>query len=148
MSVSNVPWVYEKRPKHQLIEPYNVGKWMLFCHNSLLDELWLKAVELYNDEQLHGVISMKCSTNYDNLRASNKHEGIVIFYCNKSYEATNILQYGHNILEKMQFTTGKVIYYKTDAQTSSGTRATGQNHNHAYEIKNPLYRHPLDVCIL
>jgi len=148
MSVTDLPWVYEIMNKHKFDNPYNVGKWMLFCDKLHLDELWIKISQLYQDGMLPGVISMKCSTNYKNPRASNQSDGVIIIYCNNSHEEDDIMRCGHNIIEKLQYKSQNLIYYKTDDMTHTGTRATGQQLNHLYKIVNPLFVDDFSKCLL
>ena len=47
---------------------------------------------------------------------------------------------GRKILEGLNYTEQKIIYYKTDTQTREGTVATGSKKNHTYKLDNPLYK--------
>jgi hypothetical protein len=129
LSIDNYPWLYEDKDD---IESVNTGKWMLFYKKEKLYEKWRKAIKLYRHNQLEGVISMKCSTNYKDPRASDHSVGVIIFYCNNSEKKDEIIKYGTNI--KTLFKYEREIAYKTDLQTLKGTRATGCKNNWTYRI--------------
>ena len=128
------PWLYETNMNiNNINESISVtGKWMLFYDNSNMDIKWSQIKELYRNNELDGVTSMKCSTMYDNPRSSNKNTGVIILYCNDSYNENKIKSIGRNIMEILSY--NKSMYYKTDIQTHGGTIATGQNKNHLYKI--------------
>jgi hypothetical protein len=139
LEVDDSPWLYERKNEinNQLNDP---GKWMLFYTKELLNEKWKLARELYNDNKLTGVVSMKCSTNFKNPRASSENNGIIILYCENSKNEEVILNIGKNILEKFYYENSQMIYYKTDLQTYEGTIATGSKQNHTYKLVNPYYK--------
>ena len=126
------PWLVKNN--YETAYDDDVGKWMLFYDKSIMDENWIIAKELYDENKLVGVISMKCSTNYINDRASSNDNGIIIFYCNDSINEETIKSIGRNILTQMQYIEQKKIFYKTDLQTSSGTNATGNKINSCYSL--------------
>jgi len=137
MDISESPWLYEKKP-NTIIE--NSGKWMLFYPKNVMNEKWKLAVDLYrNSNKLSGVVSMKCSTKCDNSRATNKKDGIIIFYCNNSEDEQNIKKIGEKILDDMDYKNNTMIFYKTDLQTQEGTRATGSQINYSYRLVNHRY---------
>jgi len=110
------------------------GKWMLYYKVSELPAAWLKATELYDANQLPGVVAMKCSTARDNERASSPHTKVIIFYCGGSEES--IMCTGRVLVSAMEYQppSGHFVYYKTDLQTLEGTGATGAKKNHKYKI--------------
>lgn len=129
VSIDNYPWLYEDKDD---IESVNTGKWMLFYKKEKLSKKWKKAIKLYRDNKLEGVISMKCSTNYNDTRASDHSVGVIILYCNNSEKEDEIMKYGKNI--KTLFKYKKNMAYKTDLQTLKGTRATGAKKNWTYRL--------------
>lgn len=73
------------------------GKWMLFYAKHLMNEAWLIVKKLYRENKLEGVTSMKCSTSYENPRASTS-DGVIILYCKNSSNEEQIMKIGKNIL--------------------------------------------------
>lgn len=138
LEVSDTPWLYEN--KYHSVSVEETGKWMLFYDNSLMNESWKMAKKLYRDNKLDGVTCMKCSTAYENHRASTLYEGVIILYCNKSSNEEKIMNIGKKIIEMFGYKEKQIIYYKTDLQTEEGTNATGKRKNHTYKLFNPLYK--------
>ena len=138
LEVSDSPWLYEN--KNDGVKSVDTGKWMLFYDKSLMNEAWNIAKKLYRENKLDGVNSMKCSTAYENPRASTLEEGIIILYCNNSSNEETIMNIGKKIIEMFDYKEQKIIYYKTDLQTREGTIATGSKKNHTYKLFNHLYK--------
>ena len=138
LEVSDSPWLYEN--KNDGVKSVDTGKWMLFYDKSLMNEAWNIAKKLYRENKLDGVKSMKCSTTYENPRASTLEEGIIILYCNNSSNEETIMNIGKKIIEMFDYKEQKIIYYKTDLQTREGTIATGSKKNHTYKLFNHLYK--------
>ena len=113
---------------------------MLFYDKSLMNEAWVLAKKLYRENKLDGVKSMKCSTAYENPRASQLDEGIIILYCSNSSNEETIMNIGKKILEMFDYKEKQIVYYKTDLQTREGTIATGSKKNHTYKLFNTLYK--------
>lgn len=132
------PWLCENN--YDTAYGNDVGKWMLFYEKPIMDVNWILAKEKYNENKLVGVISMKCSTNYVNPRASSGSSGVIILYCNSSTNEENIKNIGRNILTQLNYIHQKTIYYKTDLQTKNGTCATGNKINSSYSLGNNLYK--------
>ena len=138
LEVSDSPWLYEN--KNDGVKSVDTGKWMLFYDKSLMNEAWIIAKKLYRENKLDGVKSMKCSTAYENPRASILEEGIIILYCNNSSNEETIINIGKKIIEMFDYKEQQIIYYKTDLQTREGTIATGSKKNHTYKLFNHLYK--------
>ncbi len=136
MEVYNTPWLYEIQPNVRLVD---VGKWMLFYDNSMMNHAWIKARKLFREDKLYGIASIKCSTSYNNPRSSSSYSGVIIFYCCNSSDQDVIMDIGLKLLNSMNYKEQKVIYYKTDEQTLKGTSATGATKNYTYRIYNHLY---------
>ena len=77
---------------------------------------------------------MKCSTQFENSRSSNKNDGVIILYCNNSTNEDEIIKIGKRIVTYIQDYPNRTIYYKTDVQTHNGTRATGSTTNYTYKL--------------
>jgi hypothetical protein len=127
--------------KHNIISNFrnNSGKWMLFYNKQSMNENWILAKKLYRENKLDGVVSMKCSTLYKNIRAS-PDDHVIILYCNNSNDEEIIMNIGKKILVLFNYIESQTIYYKTDEQTMEGTIATGCIKNHTYKLLNPLYK--------
>jgi hypothetical protein len=138
LDVSDYPWLYEYMNSDAGVD---IGKWMLFYDKTLINDAWMRSGQLFRDSKLLSVRSMKCSTNYENPRASNLNEGVIIFYCSNSTDEESILKTGTTILNMLDYDTKPFIFYKTDLQTHEGTAATGKKKNHTYKLVNPLYRY-------
>jgi len=114
----------------------DVGKFMLFYNKNEINKKWKLAQQLYRENKLNNVTSMKCSTSFRNSRASNLNEGVIILYCNNSSDEEKINIIGKNILKIFNYEDRPYIYYKTDKQTKEGTRSTGNQKNYTYMIQN------------
>jgi hypothetical protein len=113
----------------------DTGKWMLFYPKSKMNEAWVLARQLYLNGKLDDdIVSMKCSTNYENPRASSFDEGVIILYCYNSTDEDKIMRIGKKIIEAFAYKERQIIYYKTDMQTREGTRATGCHRNYMYKL--------------
>jgi len=135
--VSDQFWLFE-RPQGAM-GPVD-GKWMLFYPNKDMDAAWIKAKKLFRGGLLTGISAMKVSTARDNSRASDSGSRVLICYCGPVNDEPNVLRYGENLLAQMKYrpvNSNPFIYYKSDDQTSAGTRATGQRKNHLYKILIP-----------
>ena len=121
LDIDEFPWLYESKND---IEREDVGKWMLFYDKSKINDAWVEATNLYRNDELDGVTSMKCSTSYNNPRA-NDDNSVIILYCNNSQDKETIMNTGKIILELFEYREKDTIYYKTDEQTREGTVATG-----------------------
>ena len=139
LDVEDNPWLYEDR-NIKKTKFKSIGKWMLFYDKKVINEKWFLAKKLYIENKLNGIVSMKCSTNYKNPRSSS-NDSIIIFYCYYSCSKENILEYGKNIITMMKYTDQQTIYFKTDEQTYEGTRSTGCENNHLFELNNHLYKY-------
>lgn len=138
LEVSDSPWLYENN--NEGVKSVDTGKWMLFYDKSLINEAWVLAKKLYRENKLDGVKSMKCSTAYENPRASQLDEGIIILYCSNSSNEETIMNIGKKILDMVDYKEKQIVYYKTDLQTREGTNATGSKKNHTYKLFNTLYK--------
>jgi hypothetical protein len=154
LEVVDSPWLYENKynqyyisnlpievilDESWLFDKDDIGKWMLFYPKPLLNNAWELTKTLYRKNELNGVLSMKCSTSYENPRASTTQNGIIILYCSNSSDEKTIMKIGENILQKLNYKEQQKIYYKTDVQTYEGTIATGCKKNSTYSLFNHLY---------
>jgi hypothetical protein len=142
MDVTDASWVYHTRLTDETV---NVGKWMLFWPNTLLNAKWQAICRAWDEGQLLGVFGMKCSTARPNPRSSNPHEGVIIMYCNNSEDEEHIMDIGKRISLHLHDYPREYIYYKTDEQTHVGTAATGAINNSTYRLdlersSGPLFR--------
>ena len=126
-------WLYEENTLNQTNSD---GKWMLYYEKKHFNEKWKLATCLFREKKLRNVMSMKCSTNRINERASSTDKGVIILYCNNSDDRSHIIDIGKNISKLFNYQ--EIIYYKTDKQTTEGTKATGCTKNHKYYLK-PQY---------
>tara|TARA_Y100001958_G_C21213971_1_gene539458 strand:- start:1172 stop:1657 length:486 start_codon:yes stop_codon:yes gene_type:complete len=138
LEVNESPWLVEK--KNDNCDPIDIGKWMLFYDKLLMNDAWSCTKKLFRENKLTDIISMKCSTAFENPRASTLDEGVIILYCSDSSNKEKIMNVGKNILKLLNYKKRKYIYYKTDNQSRNGTRATGTEKNYEYKIYNHLYK--------
>lgn len=139
MEINDKPWVYVAPDGNDWWDEieaseYDMGKWMLFYKNDILNDKWCKVVSLFQQNKLKGIISMKCSTAYKNHRATSEDEGVIILY---ALNSPDVIETGQNILTYLgtDDIESSHIYYKTDFQTFEGTRATGSKRNHTHKIR-------------
>ena len=138
VEVTDSPWLYEEKPDIAQRHPAADGKWMQFYHKSQLNAMWNLAKTKYRADMLEGIHSMKVSTAYPNPRASSSTDGVIIFYCGPSADAERMVHYGNKLLEELPYRSSSGwMSYKSDEQTSEGTRATGQKKNYLYRLKCP-----------
>lgn len=135
--VKEFPWLIcsddEMEAKYCTDEPS--GKWMMFFPKAEVDVKWTEACDLFRQGKLTGIYQMKVSTSYKNKRASNKKEGVLIFFCGPANNKTTVVEYGKNLLNFIAYKPKwRKMSYKSNEQTALGTRATGQAVNHLYEI--------------
>ena len=115
------------------------GKFMLFYDRNEMDKAWVKATKMFRLNKFEGVNSIKCSTSKETPRASNNTSGVIIFYIDESKSEDYILNCGRIILEVMEYTKQKIIYFKTSDLTHNGTRALGQTKNYKYKLYNKYW---------
>ncbi|XP_018013049.1 uncharacterized protein LOC108670111 [Hyalella azteca] len=119
------------------------GKWMLFFNHDYMDDMWAKAVELYSAGELPGIISIKTSTAAPCERSGTTEYGAIRFTCGPHTDRERILQYGQQLVKKMQYFNVDFgfVAYKTDGQSRIGTKATGATKNYLYRMPVPTYDH-------
>lgn len=127
-------WIIEKDENIFNAKPLkNVGKWMMFYDEKIINEKWNLAKEYYKKGKLKGVLSLKVSTAKKSDRASNKKTRVIIFYCNKSHIEKRILKIGKKLSKKMNYDCK--MFYKSDQQTAFGTRDLGIKNNFKYSYE-------------
>lgn len=141
--VDEVRWIYcHDEVIYARMDTYGLdksGKWMMFFKKGdELDGKWKLACDLYRQGHLTGISCMKVSTNLlDPLRTTDVDNGLICFYCGPADDETVLMKYGKTLLEHISYKPkfGAYMYYKSDAQTRSGTYATGQKINSLYKIR-------------
>lgn len=139
-TVIDRPWVH-----HRSYSSKGDGKWMLFYPSNEIDSKWQHLCKAFDNNELEGITSMKCSTSMKTGRSSNDSEGVIILYCANSSDEDSILQKGRAILPFIQdYSTDTHIRYKTNVQSRTGTQATGCVTNSTYKLRvnmnAPLFR--------
>lgn len=135
--VNDYPWLLEENSEITELygEENEVGKWMIFYPKEELDSMWCEIKTIYNNKLLEGVTKIKVSTNHNTIY---EDEGVILFYCNNSYNEDFIMEIGGNILDKLNYSPyddTRYIYYKLDYQSKVGNRNTGQTKNYIYRLK-------------
>ena len=146
METLDAYWIYKSNTKHNSANT-NVGKWMLFYPKDEINDKWDVAKQLYRDGVSTGVVSMKCSTARPNPRASNPDSSIIIFYSDDSSNEELTMNIGRDICKSMAYSEQPFMYYKTDEQTSIGTRATGSRRNYKYRLHTVEQQDNCDVFV-
>ena len=114
--VTHSYWVYALEQHIAQRFPDQDGKWMMFFPLAEMDARWAEACQLYRSGRLHGINSMKASTAQQNPMPERLHrydEGILIFYCGPCEDEENVMEYGRNILDNMNYSRDD-FYYKSD----------------------------------
>lgn len=109
-------WVYCLDQELSSTYPNQEGKWMMFFPLAEMDQRWGEACSLYRAGKLGGINSMKASTAKQNPMPQRLHafdEGIIIFYCGPSEDEANVMEYGRNILNHMNYPRAE-FHYKSD----------------------------------
>lgn len=138
LDINDVSWIYETK-KLDSSQIDDVGKWLLFFDKKNINANWIIIRDLYRNNRLKNILSIKCSTGYENTRAYKHDNGVIILYCDNSLDKQKILDIGSDILHLTKYAEEKKIYYKTDSQTLQGTIATGNKQNSTYTLLNPYY---------
>lgn len=132
------PWVFYPRMFFEDLEQHfprtDNGKWMLFYPRDRLDEKWTAVIEAYNNGLLGSVWGMKCSTLSPVF--VDGRNGVVILYCENSFDRDKILETGRQIAFIMDYPSSK-LYYKLDSQTRG--EAPGKS---LYSLKAPSLKLP------
>jgi len=120
-------WLYSKlRPSKDCKD---VGKWLLFYHNSEIDFIWKYLNDLLDQNLLKGVICMKVSTAMK--RRSTHH--VICLYTRNCKDAEYTIKIGQNIIKQLKnhlpHTRQEYIYYKSDDMTLKGQKG------HIYKVK-------------
>lgn len=105
----NKPWIDEYNTLYKNYK--SGGKWILFYKMENIDKMWETVKYLYNNGKLIGVYSIRVSTNfrYDN------NSGVIMCYCGPPDDRENVLTYGKNIVNLLNYNSNSgYIYYKTD----------------------------------
>ena len=112
MDVDTSQWIYHWRPEQisrwgaSFTPDDHGGVWSLFYEKDRLSEDWTKAARLYDDDQLQGIIYMKCSTAFEKDGGQKYPCGVILFSCGPSFNEELILSYGRNILRMMGYRRG------------------------------------------
>ncbi|CAF1067875.1 unnamed protein product [Rotaria magnacalcarata] len=138
MEITSSPWLYECSPDITQKYPIADGKWMFFYHKPQINGMWNLVKTKYRVGMLEGIHSIKVSTLYGNPRAMCSNGGVILFYCGPWDDEERVKYYGRKLLEQIPYTSRSgFVSYKSDAQTMSGTRATGQKRNFLYTLPCP-----------
>lgn len=141
--VSEIRWLYCRdeiiEARTRIFGRDKNGKWMMFFKKGdELDGKWKLACDLYRQGKLTGITGMKVSTELlDPIRSSDDDNGLICFYCGPCDDEETLMKYGNNLLEHVSYKPqyGTHMLYKSDAQTRTGTFATGQRINSLYKIR-------------
>ena len=119
-------------------DPDLSGKWMLFYRPDRIDRQWQRAVHLLATGRLNGIHTIKVATARPNPRASSNAK-VLVFYCSPCTDRPKVMAAGRCLLTLFSGYSrlSPYLYYKSDAQTMGGTRATGQLRNWLYRIRLP-----------
>ena len=138
MDVNSAPfWFYYPESLDSISVEQPSGKWMLYYRNEDIDDAWEMAMNKYKKLKKVGIPAMKCSNrDRQNPRASSNETQVIIFYCGPSTEKKKMKRIGKKLIKIMDYRSPSTdkIFYKSDRQTDSGTRATGTKINHLYKL--------------
>ena len=112
--------------------PESDGYWMMFFDkNSELEEAWNIIWEKYQKGILSGICSLSVSTSEPSPRAFSENLGVILFHVLADESDRNILDYGNNLLQQIEYTDpiGR-MFYKTREQSYNGCIMTGSRGNH------------------
>ena len=85
----------------------------VFLYKVNLDIVWKKSLFLFENNYLGNVTSMKISTVKESTNSFNNSLGVMIYYCNNSFDTIPILKTGILIKENMSITAN--LLYKLDS---------------------------------
>ena len=121
-------WLY-KKPNSPIKYDKNTGKWLLFYHYDEIDFIWNYLNELFDENLLKGVVSMKVSTAFE--RRSTHH--VICLYTHKCNDREYTIKIGKNIIKQLKnhlpHVRGNYIYYKSDEMTLKGQKG------HIYKVE-------------
>ncbi len=132
--INSVQWLFYFLNDYKGLEVD--GKLLFYFRKKTeLDNMWYTFVNLYINNELTGIHSIKVSTIRNNPRSDNNDYGVIVCYCGPSNNKNLLEAFCKNILSKIKYKFN-YVYYKTENQTKQGTRATGTTVNHFYVFKN------------
>lgn len=134
-------YVFEEQEKFNKMYPYDSslgGKWIFFVRIASMESLWKKACSFYRKGELLGIRSLKASTAKPNPQRTTTEEGVIIFHCGPHNNSELMIRYGTNLVSTLNyFNICGFISYKTDEQSTRGTRASGYSSNSCYTLPVP-----------
>ncbi|XP_018014219.1 uncharacterized protein LOC108671234 [Hyalella azteca] len=116
---------------------------MLFFKTDYMDDMWTKAVKLYRAGDLPGIIAIMTSTGAPYHRARNTGRGTIRFFCGPHTNRKLVLQYGQQLVEKMQYFCDSFgsVAYKADFKSKVVRNATIAQKNYLYRLPVPTFDH-------
>ena len=121
------------------------GKWMLFYQPEEINTKWNMLKNMYAENKLKGVVSMKVSTARPNPRSSSHHYAVMLYTQGTDDQ---LLITGRAIANTIGYQSpiesNGYMFYKTDNMTALGTRATGRYLNHKMSIYVGKMEYPID----
>eukprot|EP00826_Nyctotherus_ovalis_P019386 TRINITY_DN15973_c0_g5_i1.p1 TRINITY_DN15973_c0_g5~~TRINITY_DN15973_c0_g5_i1.p1 ORF type:complete len:185 (-),score=55.87 TRINITY_DN15973_c0_g5_i1:137-691(-) len=113
-------WIeHSDKLKNDFVEPLH-GRWLLFYKTTVLDSKWELAKQLYDQNKLENIISMKVSTAMPNPKSTNPEEGVIEMHVGRllivddeTSDEKLILEQGKDLLKLFNYHSkqGK-MYYK------------------------------------
>lgn len=100
MNYKGALYLYEGNVKELL----NGGYWMMFFNKKQMNTKWQKAVSLFQNKELD-VEYISCSTSL-----KNPNEGVIFFYCSKSFQKSRIMRIGKELMDLMEYC--QTMYYQ------------------------------------
>ncbi len=140
MEVNTRQYIYHWRPEQlstwgaSFTPDDHGGVWSLFYEKDRLSEAWTKATRLYDDDQLQGIIYLKCSTAFEKEGGERYLRGLILFSCGPSLNEELILSYGRNILKKMGYRRGVDTNYNKIRFSASVQGTETSNYKYSLPI--------------
>ena len=76
------PWLYAYiktiREKYNNYPREDIGKWMMFIDNKMIDQKWAEAITHYKEGNLIGIEHMKVSTMIQESSSSSPHNSVLL----------------------------------------------------------------------
>ena len=136
-------WIYEDDPARQKpacrICPHpkwKNGQWMMFFDETIIDEKWDQAVDLYRRGKLFGVQSMRVSTAKS---FSDMKRHVLIFECGPSDHKNEMMEIGHHLLDCIYYNNFHGAMFFTENKDNGDV-------SFKYKINLPRYC-DCDICI-
>jgi len=123
MSVTDQPWLYEKRSDGAYNTTTKYGKFVLWFDNIYMDLTWSYAKKIFRKGYLDEIDYMKSSTKFAYPNSSYEDEGSIMLYCSDYNNDDNIKirMLGEKIINLFDYRHKNNIQFKINVRENPRT---------------------------